>query len=80
MNRERCNELERSVLDWVAEQGIKFRSGRAWPEDEGADADVRVDDGAAEGASDVKVFDSGDLIRLRNAYQAAQGMPEGRNL
>lgn len=79
VNRERCNELESSVLDWVAEQGIEFRSGRAWPEDEGADADVRVDDGAAEGASDVKVFDSGDLIRLRNAYQAAQGMSAGRN-
>lgn len=79
VNRERCNELERSVLDWVAEQGIEFRAGRAWPEDEGADADVRVDDGATEGASDAKVFDSGDLIRLRNAYQAAQGMPAGRN-
>lgn len=75
VNRERCNELERSVLDWVAEQGIEFRSGRAWPDD----ADAHTDDASTMDASDVKVFDSGDLIRLRNAYQAAQGMSAGRN-
>lgn len=75
VNRERCNELERSVLDWVAEQGIEFRAGRAWPED----ADARIDDAPATDASDAKAFDSDGLIRLRNAYQAAQGMPAGRN-
>lgn len=53
----------------------EFRSGRAWPED----ADARTDDAPATDASDAKVFDSGDLIRLRNAYQAAQGMSAGRN-
>ncbi|PAU68603.1 RNA ligase [Bifidobacterium italicum] len=53
----------------------EFHSGRAWPED----ADARIDDAAATDASDAKAFDSDDLIRLRNAYQAPQGMSAGRN-